>query len=113
MIKEGRMWALRSPAHTPIRGGSLHFLDDPDLNDTVCQDPDGKTQLPSLFLLAHDGSHYRLTNSGLVPATHRQGSLLTRAWRWRNKKQGTWKLWAREFFKDSFSFDRIIKLLKV
>ena len=77
MIKEGRMWALRSPAHTPIRGGSLRFLGDPDLNDTVCQDPDWNTQLPRLFLLASDGSHYRSTNSGLVPATHRQGSLLT------------------------------------
>lgn len=107
------MWVLRSPAHTPIRGGSLLFLGDPDLNDTVCQDPAWNTQLPSLFLLAPDGSRYRLTELGFVPATHTQGSLLTWAWRWRNKKQGPWKPWAREFFKDSFTFNRIINFSKV
>lgn len=25
-------------AYEPIRGGSLHFLGDPDLGDTICQD---------------------------------------------------------------------------
>lgn len=39
MVLEARVWSFRSTAHESIRGESLHVLGDPDLSDTICQDP--------------------------------------------------------------------------
>lgn len=50
MIPEASVQAFWSPAQEPIRGGSLHFLGDPDLSDTVCQDPGPEPRATESFV---------------------------------------------------------------